>query len=161
MQYKVYTDGSCKGGEYGGWAYVIIPEGSLEQILDAGAQPNTTNQQMELYAAIRALSYFQGEEELAANDTVEIYTDSAYLSNCINQKWWVNWEANGWKNAKKQPVANRTFWELLIPYFKDNRISWHKVEGHAGVAFNELVDKAAQAKALELKSRAGAHKWEE
>ena len=77
-------------------------------------------------------------------DHVEVCTDSAYLHNCVKQKWYVNWQNNGWKNAKKQPVANRELWERLIKWFDSPEVDFIKVKGHADNYWNNIVDDLAQ-----------------
>lgn len=140
---EVYTDGSCSGNghsnSYGGGAYIIVINGQIFYKENFGT-PNTTNQQMELEAAARACEYLERAYFL---DDIVIYSDSAYLINCYNQNWWMNWSKNGWKNSKKEPVANRDLWERLIPFFKLKGFNFKKVKGHAGVELNELVDKMA------------------
>ena len=86
-------------------------------------------------------------------DSVVVYTDSAYLHNCYQQKWYVNWQKNGWKNAKKQPVANQDLWKMLIPYFETFGIDFVKVKGHAGNQWNEYVDDLAQTAAARLQEK--------
>ena len=150
MILECYTDGSAKGNgtsnSLGGWAFCLVHDGKIVG-KNSGAVPNTTNQRMELLAVIKALEAKRDTPER----TVIVYSDSAYLINCVYQKWWVNWQKNGWLNAKKQPVANRDLWEQLIPYFERPSIAWGKVKGHAGVEFNEIVDGLAQAAAESLK----------
>lgn len=155
--YKIYTDGSCKGNgkkdAVGAFAYVIIGEGEDgEEIIAeyADAYRNTTNNRMEMMAVIKALekleiitSLEEEKETLFANSA--IFTDSAYIHNCLKQKWYVNWQENGWVNSSKQPVKNKDLWERIIPYF--NKINFYKVKGHAGDKWNEYVDNLAQSQA--------------
>lgn len=151
-RYKIYCDGAAsKNGQinsYGGWSYIIITNNSEEDLIysSSGAEKNATNQQMELTAALHACE--RAHTSLHVYDdfyssSFEIYSDSAYLINCYKDKWWVNWESNGWLNAKKQPVANKELWEQLIPFFKNKNFSFHKVVGHSGNKWNEVVDKMA------------------
>jgi ribonuclease HI len=153
MIFEVYTDGSTKNNGYensvGGWAY-SVSEGGRRITCDSGAEFNTTNQRMELTAAIKALEYVMYEIAVPNLDKVIIYTDSAYLHNCYTQKWYVNWKKNGWKNAKKQPVANQDLWEKLIQWFETPEVDFQKVKGHAGNAGNETVDALAQNAAANL-----------
>ena len=81
--------------------------------------------------------------KLSFGDEVILYTDSAYLCNCYLNKWYSSWERNGWRNSKKEPVANKDLWEKLIPYFKNPQITISKVKGHSGNYYNELVDELA------------------
>ena len=109
---------------------------------DSGGEIGTTNQRMELTAALKAC---QEVDKLDAFARVKIYSDSAYLVNCWKQHWWRAWQANGWKNSKKQPVANPDLWMGLIPFFEKapNGYDFIKVKGHAGNKWNEVVDKMA------------------
>lgn len=94
---------------------------------------------MELTACIRAL------EEIKAGDfEIEVYTDSAYLVNCMHQKWYERWQRNGWKNAKKEPVENQDLWMRLLELLGRHRVRFHKVKGHSGIALNELADSLAR-----------------
>ena len=144
MIYEIYTDGATSGNGKadapGGWAYIILKDGRLVS-QNSGGERGTTNQRMELTAALRAC------EEIDAMDgfaTVKLYSDSAYLINCFKQNWWKNWRANGWKNSKKEPVANQDLWEKLIYFFmKTPGYDFIKIRGHAGHEYNELVDRLA------------------
>lgn len=145
MSYAIYTDGAVSGNgkanARGGWAYLILHKETGSMIHCAsGGELNTTNQRMELMACIKAC---QAAEQFDSNGKVEIYSDSAYLINCDKAFWWKAWERNGWKNAKKQPVANQDLWEQLIPFFKNERFTFIKVKGHAGNRYNEQVDEMA------------------
>lgn len=155
MIFEVYTDGSTKNNGYensvGGWAY-SVSEGGHHITCDCGAELNTTNQRMELTAAIKALEYVMYELAIPNLDKVVIYTDSAYLHNCYTQKWYINWKKNGWKNAKKQPVANQDLWEELIRWFETPEIEFIKVKGHADNEKNNFVDNLAQNAADSLKT---------
>ena len=143
--FEVYTDGATTGNGKanapGGWAYVILKDGSLVA-QNSGGEIGTTNQRMELTAALNAC---QEVEKMDAFAKVRIYSDSAYLVNCWKQHWWRAWLANGWKNSKKQPVANEDLWRGLIPFFEKapNGYDFVKVAGHQGVVWNEYVDKLA------------------
>ncbi len=134
---KVFTDGACLGNPGpGGWAYA--EEGNASR---SGGEPRTTNQRMELTAVLRALEDLEGP--------IEIYSDSTYVVNCFNQKWYVGWMRKGWRNSKGDPVANRDLWEPLLDlYLKSpTSYSFHWVKGHSGVAGNELVDELARSEA--------------
>ncbi len=134
---KVFTDGACLGNPGpGGWAYA--EEGNASR---SGGEPRTTNQRMELTAVLRALEDLEGP--------IEIYSDSTYVVNCFNQKWYVGWMRKGWRNSKGDPVANRDLWEPLLDlYLKSpTNYSFHWVKGHSGVAGNELVDELARSEA--------------
>ncbi len=104
----------------------------------SGAEAQTTNQRMELMAAARAL------QALKAPCDVILYSDSAYLVNAFNQHWLDNWQKNGWLNAKKNPVENKTLWMELLEAAKPHHLSWRKVKGHAGDKYNEICDQLAR-----------------
>jgi ribonuclease HI len=94
---------------------------------------------MELTAAIEGLAAIPGHRR------VHLSTDSAYVMNCFRDRWWESWERNGWRNAAKQPVANRDLWERLIAQTRRHEVIWHKVKGHSGESLNERVDRLARA----------------
>jgi ribonuclease HI len=134
----VYTDGACTGNPGpGGWAAIIF-EGGSERVV-SGAEARTTNQRMELRAAIEGLAAIRGRRR------VRVYTDSAYVMNCFRDRWYERWERSGWMNAGKQPVANRDLWERLIAETRRHQVDWHKVRGHSGDPLNERVDRLARA----------------
>ena len=150
---EIYTDGACsnngKENNIGGWGYIILNNNKIIS-LNSGALRNTTNQQMELTAAIEAcktaLDCFPFEE-------IIVYSDSAYLINCYTNNWYKNWERNGWINSKKQPVANIPLWKELIPFFTNQNIKWIKVKGHTGKNdWNNYVDELAVQARLELEN---------
>lgn len=153
LTYDIYTDGSARGNDpahnCGGWAYCILYDGDLIRS-DSGTVNDTTNQRMELQAAIEALKAI---EDNFWNPDYEyhIYSDSAYLTNCYFQGWFYNWEKNGWINSARKPVANVDLWMQIIPYFKRKSFVFHKVKGHADNYYNNLVDKLAQAAADPLR----------
>jgi ribonuclease HI len=93
---------------------------------------------MELTAPIEALAAIPGRRR------VHLHTDSAYVMNCFRDRWWESWERNGWRNAAKQPVANRDLWERLIAQTRRHEVIWHKVKGHSGETLNERVDRLAR-----------------
>ena len=160
MKYIIYCDGSTKGNgkenSVGAWAYALI-NGEYNSLTyaDSEAVKDTTNQRMELHAAIEALTKVCAMA-IFPQDSVVVYTDSAYLHNCYTQGWYKNWQKNGWKNSKKQPVANQDLWEMLIPYFETFGIDFVKVKGHAGNQWNEYVDNLAQTAAARLQERINA-----
>ena len=152
----VYTDGSAKGNgtstSVGGWAFCVVSNG--EVIYQSyGSESSTTNQRMELTAAAEALDWLISLLKPRPEDTITVFSDSAYLINCVNQSWWRNWQKNGWRNAKREPVANQDLWIRLIPYFNSASVKWSKVKGHAGDKYNEMVDEMAQNAAEALKQR--------
>ena len=155
MKFTIYCDGSTRNNGYenavGAWAYVILND--KEEIIrqDCMSVKGATNQQMELVAAAEAIEYLFEKELVAPFDVVNVYTDSAYLHNCYIQKWYKSWQMNGWKNSKKQPVANKDLWERLIQWFEMPEINFIKTRGHAGVKWNEYVDTMAQSASLAAK----------
>ncbi len=134
----VYTDGACSGNPGpGGWAAVLLYEGR-ERVL-SGAEPHTTNNRMELMAAIEAL------RALREPCTVRLHTDSTYLEKAFNAGWIASWIRSGWKTAAKKPVENRDLWEQLLEAAAPHRVTWIKVKGHADDPLNNRVDELAVA----------------
>lgn len=135
----VYTDGACSGNPGpGGWAAIVIDDGREREL--TGGETSTTNQRMELQAAIEGLAAIPGGRR-----EVALYSDSAYVVNCFRDRWYVRWRRNGWKNAQKKPVENRDLWEALIQLAERHDVSWHKVAGHSGHPLNERADRLARA----------------
>ena len=138
----IYTDGACSNNQssinYGGYGAILIYKDKIKEIY--GGQKNTTNNVMELTAIIKAL------ESLKRKDIpVEVYSDSAYIVNCINSKWYINWRKNGWITSKKTPVENKELWEKLLSQIEGiNNIEIIKVKGHAGDKYNEMADELAR-----------------
>ena len=147
MKFEVYSDGSTRNNgradAVGAWAYVILND-NIKVHEDCRAEVGTTNQRMELIAAAEALDYLFYNEICVPFDKVVIYTDSAYLHNCYTQKWYVNWQNNGWRNSKKEKVANQDLWERLVRYFEMPEVEFVKVKGHADNVWNNYVDALAQ-----------------
>jgi ribonuclease HI len=142
----LFTDGACRGNPGpGGWAAIIVDEGA-ERVV-CGADPHTTNQRMELLAAIEGLAAIPGRRR------VELHTDSAYVMNCFRDRWWEKWEQNGWLGAGKKPVTNRDLWERLLRETRRHEVIWHKVKGHSGHVMNDRVDALARAAIGSLQSR--------
>ncbi len=133
----VYTDGGCLGNPGpGGWA-ALIYEGP-KPIEISGHEKATTNQRMELRAAIQSLRY------LGDPSQVRLHSDSAYLINGMKQKWYAKWQENGWLNSKKKPVENPDLWKELIELSGHHTVEWVKVKGHSGVRANERCDALVQ-----------------
>jgi ribonuclease HI len=133
---EIYTDGACRGNPGpGGWGAVLSYRGQ-EKELYGGEPANTTNNRMELMAAIQAL------ESLTRSATVRLHTDSAYLRNGIT-KWLPVWKRNGWKTADKRPVKNADLWQRLDAAADRHDVDWRWVKGHAGTAGNERADALA------------------
>jgi ribonuclease HI len=142
----VHTDGACSGNPGpGGWG-VILQWGDHQKEL-RGGEPNTTNNRMELTAAIKAL------EALKRPCTVELYTDSEYLRNGITT-WIKNWKRNGWRTADRKPVKNVDLWQRLEAAFSLHNVHWHWVKGHAGHDLNERADELARAAIAEIRAAA-------
>jgi len=133
----IYTDGACSGNPGpGGWG-VLLRFGNREKELSGGA-PDTTNNRMEMTAAIEAL------KTLKRSCQVEFYTDSEYLRKGITE--WINgWKRRGWKTAAKKPVKNQDLWKALDAAIQKHQINWHWVRGHAGQRENERVDELARS----------------
>lgn len=133
----IYTDGACRGNPGpGGWG-VLLRYGATEKAL-AGAEPHTTNNRMELMAAIVAL------EALTRPSQVRLTTDSEYVKKGITE-WVPGWKARGWKTATKTPVKNQDLWQRLDAAAARHQISWHWVRGHTGHTENERADALANA----------------
>lgn len=147
MIFEVYSDGSTRNNgradAVGSWAYVVLNEGK-KIYEDCRVEVGTTNQRMELIAAAEALEYLFYNHLAIPFDRVVVYTDSAYLHNCYTQKWYRNWQMNGWRNAKKEPVANQDLWERLVRFFEAPEVEFVKVKGHANNEWNNYVDGLAQ-----------------
>ena len=154
MVFEIYCDGSTRGNgqenSVGAWAYVVLRAGA-KIWQNCQAEPNTTNQRMELTAAAEALEYLFYNEICVPFDSVKVYTDSAYLHNCYKQKWYNNWLSNGWRTSKREPVANRDLWERLIKFFEMPEVEFIKVKGHANNELNNYVDGLAQSASQKLK----------
>jgi ribonuclease HI len=154
MKFEVYSDGSTRNNgradAVGAWAYVVLNEGKIVH-QDCRAEIGTTNQRMELIAAAEALDYLFYNEICVPFDSIKIYTDSAYLHNCYTQKWYANWQMNGWRNAKKEKVANQDLWERLVRYFEMPEVEFIKVKGHADNEWNNYVDALAQGASANIR----------
>jgi len=142
----IYTDGACSGNPGpGGWAAVLLCGPHRKEL--SGFHPHTTNNRMELQAAIEAL------RALKYPCKVKLYSDSAYLINAFRQNWLEAWQRNGWVSSRKQPVENRDLWEALLEAARPHQVEWLKVQGHADVAENNRCDELARA-AIEAGTRA-------
>jgi len=133
MSIKVYTDGACKGNPGpGGWGVYIIHGSNEIELFDGN--PNTTNNQMEMQAAIEALKYLKEE-----NQPIDLYTDSNYLRQGMTE-WIFNWKKNNWRTASKKPVANKDLWIEISELSSVMAVNWHWVKGHDGDPGNERAD---------------------
>ena len=143
----VYTDGACLGNPGpGGWAWAV-PDGAFR----SGAEARSTNQRMEIHAALAALEELSGP--------LEVRSDSTYVVNCFRDRWYEGWIRKGWKNSQRKPVANQDLWAPLIRNYLERggdvevRFQW--VKGHAEDAMNDLVDRLAVEAATTQSGRTG------
>ncbi len=138
---KIFCDGACSGNQYnnniGGWGSILKYKDNIKHIY--GGERNTSNQRMELTACIKAV-----ESIKVSNIDIEVYSDSAYLVNCMNEKWHEKWEKSNWRNSKRKPVENQDLWVKLLSLIRKYNMSFHKVDGHTGVDLNELADRLAK-----------------
>ena len=142
---EIFTDGACKGNPGpGGWG-ALIRMGAREKEV-SGGDPLTTNNRMELMAAIKAL------EALTKPCRVKLTTDSNYVRDGI-MKWIHGWMRNGWKTSDRKPVKNADLWQMLLEASKRHQVEWHWVKGHSGHAENDRVDELACAAAEGMRGR--------
>ena len=142
----IYTDGSCHGNPGpGGWGAVLIYKNVEKEL--SGAKENTTNNQMELTAAIEAL------KALNQPCTVKLHTDSAYLCRAFCDGWIYNWEKKNWITSAKKPVENVALWKELLELSRYHKIEWIKVTGHSDCELNNRCDRIANAAANTLKKK--------
>jgi ribonuclease HI len=140
---NIYTDGACSGNPGpGGWGG-ILTYNDKEKII-SGAEEQTTNNRMELTADVEALKV------LKRSCRVSLHSDSAYLINAFNNGWLKKWQANGWKNSKKEGVENQDLWQELLSLSQIHDITWIKVKGHADNEYNNRCDRLA-VEAIEVK----------
>lgn len=141
----IYTDGACSGNPGpGGWG-AILRAGDFEKEL-SGGEPETTNNRMELMAAISAL------EELKKPSPVDLFTDSTYVRDGITI-WIHNWKRSGWKTAARKPVKNVDLWRRLDTAMVRHDVNWHWVKGHAGNPDNERADELARMEIMSLRNK--------
>ena len=139
----IYTDGACRGNPgNGGWGAVLVYEGREKEL--SGGDRNTTNNRMELLAAINALTALKLPCE------VTLTSDSKYLTDAINKGWLESWRKKGWRKADKTPVLNVDLWEALLPLLEKHKVTFIWVKGHDGHPYNERCDKLATAYADSL-----------
>lgn len=146
MHVTIYTDGGCSGNPGpGGWGCVVIAEEGDQKFEKriSGGEKSTTNNRMELSAAIAGLSLVKNSPKLQGVE-VEIFTDSQYVKNGITS-WINNWKKNGWKTAAKKPVLNKDLWSALDEVVSQLNVKWNWVKGHAGVEYNEICDQLCKA----------------
>lgn len=141
---EIFTDGACLGNPGpGGWGVLVRWRGEEREL--SGGEADTTNNRMELMAAI------QGLEALKRSGAVTLTTDSAYVKDGIT-KWIVNWKKNGWRTAARKPVKNAGLWRRLDAAAAGHDVTWRWVKGHAGHAENERVDDLAREAALKVQA---------
>jgi ribonuclease HI len=133
---EVWTDGACSGNPGpGGWGWIT---NESKPRTGSGGDPATTNQRMEIAAALNALRSVQERP-------IVVVSDSTYVVNCITKRWYAGWYRNGWRNSKKESVANRDLWEELVPLATASGVTFRWVKGHAGHPLNEAADALAVA----------------
>ena len=147
MKVKIYTDGSARGNPDGPGGYGVIlqytdPKGKLHESVRSAGYKKTTNNRMELMGVIAGL------ESLNRPCSVEIISDSKYVTEAFNQKWIDNWQQNGWRKADKKPVLNVDLWKRLLDAAKEHEVRFTWVKGHADHPENERCDKMAVEAAL-------------
>jgi ribonuclease HI len=141
---EIYTDGACSGNPGpGGWAAILLARGSEKVI--SGGDPATTNNRMEITAAIEAFRC------LKRPCSVKLHSDSAYLVSAFTQGWLENWQRNGWKNAAGDAVSNLDLWQALLQVVKPHQVDWIKVRGHQDNELNNRCDKLAVAEIKKMR----------
>ena len=140
----IYTDGACSGNPGpGGWGVVLIYQENKKEL--SGYQPETTNNRMELFAAIQGLS------ALKESCVVNLYSDSSYLVNAFEKHWIEKWQRNGWKTSTKSPVENQDLWKLLLIHVRKHQVRFIKVKGHSDNQYNNRCDEMAVAESRKYK----------
>lgn len=141
---EIYTDGACSGNPGpGGWAAILMTRGFEKTI--SGGQASTTNNRMELTAAVEALSCLKKPCQ------VRLFSDSAYLVSAFTKGWLANWQNNGWKNAAGDPVSNLDLWQLLLAAASPHQVDWVKIKGHADDELNIRCDRLAVAEIKKIR----------
>jgi ribonuclease HI len=136
MKYIIYTDGACSGNPGpGGWGAVIFDKNNKQKNI-SGSDQDTTNNRMELTAAIMAL------KKIKTNSEITIYTDSTYVKNGITE-WMLKWKENEWKNSNKKLVKNKDLWIKLDNLCMQNKVNWKWIKGHSINKYNNLADELA------------------
>lgn len=155
MKVRIFTDGACSENPGpGGWAAVFNTEKKCYTI--SGNELHTTNNRMELRAVVEALRKILSKRKHKSKNQYDIFSDSAYVVNTINNNWLEKWKMNGWKTTKGRDVKNRELWEEMNELIgninrKDIEVTFHKIKGHSGNMFNELVDKIAKEESIKAK----------
>lgn len=141
---KIYTDGSCSGNPGpGGWAAILLAGKACKKL--SGGEPLTTNNQMELEAAIQGLSALKMPCE------VDLYSDSSYLVNAISKGWLAKWKRTGWMRSRNEEVKNREYWERLDTLLQKHSVSFHWVKGHSSDPYNQMCDELAVSETQKFK----------
>lgn len=144
---EIYTDGACSGNPGpGGWAAILMYNG--KERIASGGQPQTTNNRMELTAAI------QGLKLLNQRCAVNLYSDSAYLIDALTKGWLERWRLNSWRTTDKNDVKNRDLWEEIYAVSTQHKISWIKVKGHSDNEYNNRCDQLARSEIQKLAGKA-------
>ena len=144
--YIVYTDGSCLGNPgAGGYAAIVVDCETGEVVNFCGGEKHTTNNRMEMMAAIVAL------DNIPAGSSVELFTDSAYLKNTFTKNWIVNLKRNGWRTSANSPVLNQDLWIKLDNFMMTHEVTFNFVKGHSGDNYNERCDQMARSEAAKFK----------
>jgi len=143
MEIKIYTDGACVGNPGpGGWSAIILEETGKKELF--GGEKLTTNNRMELTAAIKALEYCNKQEgKQPSLKQIKIFTDSNYVKEGMTV-WIENWEKNNWKTADKKNVKNVDLWKKLKELVKSNQVEWNWIKGHSNDPMNDLADRLAK-----------------
>ena len=143
MEIKIYTDGACVGNPGpGGWSAIILEETGKKELF--GGEKLTTNNRMELTAAIKALEYCNKQEgKQPSLKQIKIFTDSNYVKEGMTV-WIENWEKNNWKTADKKNVKNVDLWKQLKELVKSNQVEWNWIKGHSNDPMNDLADRLAK-----------------
>lgn len=155
MKVRIFTDGACSGNPGpGGWATVFSLDKKYIKL--SGNEENTTNNRMELMAVVKAYERIIQKYKIDNNVEYELYADSAYVVNSINNGWIISWNNNGWKTAKGDMIKNQDLWKRLLELIneiakKKIPLKIIKVKGHYGIAFNELVDRIARQEVCQAK----------
>ncbi len=147
----IFCDGACSPNPgMGGWGSILVSpaHGNARKEL-SGAEPDTTNNRMELTAALMSLKALKGPCQ------VQVFTDSQYVRNAFEEKWLEKWQRTGWRTAAKKPVLNADLWQALVEQARVHQVTWHWVRGHSGHVENERADALAVAARLALAAKLG------
>ena len=143
MTIDIFTDGACSGNQFenntGGWGVVLRYKGLTKEI--HGGEKNTTNNRMELLALISALKALKKKQQ-----NIRVFSDSAYVTNGLRNKWYEKWLINGWKTADKKPVENKELWEELISLLSGHHVEFYLVKGHVSPSASERLLQSAFAR---------------